>query len=124
MWRTPLSLETLAAGAFALATAASIAARLAVSRDHAPTDLVMQALDWREQAQAATDDVLRLQHYSMALALLHAARGLASDAELERASRADVARLTRSMETKAARARVSLRRHVHQAADGAPTSSA
>lgn len=92
------------------ATTASVGARLAVTRDRTPADLVTQALDWRDAALSASDDVARLQHLSMALALLHAARALASDAELERASHVDVARTTRSVETKLARARVSLRR--------------
>ena len=86
----------------------SVVSRIATTRDNTPADLVHQALLWKEKAVASTDNGMRLQYYSMAAALLHAARGMCPDYQLERDVHIDVARMIRNIESKASKARVNL----------------
>lgn len=69
------------------------------------SELMRQALHWRDVSVQDSDPVLRLQHAATAAALLSAARGLCGDADLERASGMDVPRLARSLETAVVNAR-------------------
>ena len=71
---TPKTLAQVATLVGLAATTASVGARLAVTRDRTPADLVTQASTGATRGSARSDDVARLQHLSMALALLHAAR--------------------------------------------------
>lgn len=62
-------------------------------------ELLRQAVHWRDVALQDADPATRLQHLATAAALLQAARTIARDADLERASGVDVPRLARSLET-------------------------
>lgn len=61
-------------------------------------DLVRQAAYWEEVAEQDADRSLQLQHLSMALALLQAARTLLPDNELERKVGHSVARVQHELE--------------------------
>ena len=62
-------------------------------------ELIRLSLHWREVCLQDTDAILRLQHASMAVAFLRAARMMCSDSELERACGIDVSRLSRKLDS-------------------------
>lgn len=72
-------------------------------------DLVRQAMHWKNMGHKEEQDQipLRIQHYGMALSLLHASRSLKSDAFLEREAGFDVGRAVRTLEAKLTKLRQS-----------------
>jgi hypothetical protein len=101
-----------AAATTAVLGAASVASKLfetqevsAASTRRAAEELLHQSLHWRDVALQDADPALRLQHAAAAATLLQAARTVACDADLERASGMDVARLARALEANVADAR-------------------
>lgn len=86
-------------------------ARLLHDERHAESPahaLVQQALHWREVAAQDGDAALRLQHATTAATLLQAARAVAQDDALERASGMDVPKLARALDADMADARAAL----------------
>lgn len=79
-------------------------------------ELLRQATHWRDVAGQDADPLLRLQHAAVASALLQAARTVARDADLERASGINVPRLARFLETRVRDARQSCAAHGEPAA--------
>jgi hypothetical protein len=71
-------------------------------------ELLRQAVHLRDVALQDADGTLKLQHAAAAAATLQAARTLARDADLERASGLDVSRLARSLDGHVADARRAL----------------
>ena len=68
-------------------------------------ELLRNCLQWKDMAYQDTDIVLRLQHASTAAAFLQAARIMARDAELERASGIDINNLAIGLEKTTTEAR-------------------
>ena len=68
-------------------------------------ELLRQAVHLRDVAQQDTEPTLKLQHAAAAAATLQAARTIARDTDLERASGLDVPRLARSLDTLVTEAR-------------------
>ena len=73
-------------------------ARATSSTTAAATELLHRALQWREYATQDRHAGLRLQHAAMAVAMLEAARSIAKERDLERATGMDVSRLSRSLD--------------------------
>ena len=88
-----------------LALASTLLAHPTTPRSVDPRELVHTCLQWKDIATQDSTMVLRLQHASMALAYLHAARHLVDDTRLEQQTGIDVQRLTRGIETTMAEAR-------------------
>lgn len=68
-------------------------------------ELLRQAVYLRDVAAQDADSTLKLQHAAAAAATLQAARTIARDTDLERASGFDVPRLARSLDALVAEAR-------------------
>lgn len=81
---------------------------------HAPAgghahELLRQAIHWRDVSVQDGAAAMALQHAAMASAFLQAARAVAArDADLERVSGVDLARLARSLDAQIAASRQSL----------------
>lgn len=76
---------------------------------NAAVDLVYAAMQWREAAVQDNDPTLRLQHNSMAAALVQAARSMVRDDALEQRVGVSMSRLARSVERRVAESRQSIR---------------
>ena len=61
-------------------------------------ELLSQAVHWQDVSLQDTDAVLRIQHSTRALAMLDAARIVASDRDLERCSGIQVSRMAKELE--------------------------
>ena len=97
MWTHAVATTAVLTMAVLLSKAAGEVGRAPAHADRA-AELLWQALHWRDVAAQDGDAALRLQHLAAASATLHAARTLARDADLERASSIDVSRLARTLE--------------------------
>lgn len=86
-------------------------ARSSSSTTSAAVEFLQRAIQWREYATQDGHAGLRLQHAAMAVAMLDAARVLARERDLERASGMDVSRLARSFEAQLMEARTFVNEH-------------
>lgn len=77
----------------------------AESSPSSAAELLREALHWRDVAAQDTDPAMRLQHAASAAAMLNAARMVAKDVVLERASQLDVPKLAKTLESDVAEAR-------------------
>ena len=92
---------------------AALAVATKLADTHVPSgaavlEVVRQGVYWEDVASRDEDRVLQLQHYAMALSLLHTARAMRPDHELERAVGFNVSRAVRSIEGKLTRLRQSV----------------
>lgn len=69
-----------------------------VTTEHQSRMLVEQAVHWRDVAKNDVDDIVKLEHYVTASTFLSAARSIANDVVVERASGVDVVRLANELE--------------------------
>ena len=74
--------------------------------------LVDQSLHWRDVATNDKNPVVKLEHFVTASTFLNAARSIANDVEVERASGIDVARLAQELEREVVACRPKSRQNV------------
>lgn len=103
----------LSSSLFVTSGVAALAVATKLVDTHVPTgaavlEVVRQGVYWEDVASRDEDRVLQLQHYAMALSLLHTARTMRPDHELERAVGFNVSRAVRSIEGKLTRLRQSV----------------